>query len=106
MKRRNTFCSIGISYVSARAGLRDCVALPLDAARTFRDAAAALGVGQVLALSTCNRTEIFFWGEADLQPLMQDLFRRQFPQVDSSGVLQTRTGCEALAELAIKRFCS
>lgn len=99
MKSRKTFCSIGISYVNARAEVRDCVALPLDAARAFRDAAAALGVSQVLTLSTCNRTEIFFWGEADLQPLMQDLFRRQFPLVDLSGVLQTRTGREALVYL-------
>ena len=99
MKSRKTFCSIGISYVNARAEVRDCVALPLDAARAFRDAAVAHGVSQVLSLSTCNRTEVFFWGGTDLVPLMQNLFRRQFPQVDLSDVLQTRTGREALVYL-------
>ena len=42
----------------------DRLALTPEAALRFRQAAAAAGVWETLTLSTCNRTEVFIWGDA------------------------------------------
>ena len=52
-----------------------------------------------MTLSTCNRTEAFFWGDGTAAETVRGLFVAQFPGVDLTGVLVTRTGEEALTYL-------
>ena len=93
------FGCIGISHREARAGVRDRVAFTPEAALRFRQAAAAAGVRETLTLSTCNRTEVFYWGDAAAAGTVRDLFVAGFPGVDLSDCLRSRTGDEALVYL-------
>lgn len=52
-----------------------------------------------MTLSTCNRTEVFFWGDEAAAETMRHLFIRRFADVDLSDCLVVRSGEEALAYL-------
>jgi len=90
------FGCIGISHHEAHAGVRDRVAFSPESALSFRRAAAAAGVAQTVTLSTCNRTEVFFWGEDSSVETVRGLFVATFTDVDLSAFLVARTGNAAL----------
>ena len=93
------FGCIGISHREARAEVRDRASFTPDAGFAFRQAAAGAGVRETLTLSTCNRTEVFYWGDAAAAGTIRDLFVASFPGVDLSDCLKSRIGDEALVYL-------
>lgn len=93
------FGCVGISYRKASATVRDRVAFTPEAARAFLGKLAALGVREAMALSTCNRCEVFFWGDGSAVALCRGAFVAEFAGVDLSGVLEERSGEDALAYL-------
>jgi len=95
----NGFGSVGISYRRASADIRDRVTLAPEAAAAFLDRLAARGVVQAMALSTCNRCEIFYWGSDAATATCRGLFQETFPEVRLADVLQQREGRSALTYL-------
>jgi len=93
------FGCVGISHREALAEVRDRVVFSPESALAFRCAAAAAGVSQVLTLSTCNRTEVFFWGDGVAPETIRSLFVSTFADVDLSACLVARTGDAALVYL-------
>ena len=93
------FGCVGISHAHACAAVRDRVSFSPASAQSFRQAAASSGVGQVMTLSTCNRTEVFFWGDEGAVEVIRGLFIRQFADVDLSESLSARKNEEALVYL-------
>lgn len=91
------FGTVGINHRTAGAEVRDVVSLPGDKAAEFRSRLAALGVGQSVVMSTCNRCEVFFWGDDSAMEKCRSLFLRTFPTAGLTGVLEERSGEEALA---------
>ena len=94
----NFHCT-GVSHRDAGADVRDVVAFSPDAALRFREALAAEGVAQSAVLSTCNRCEVFYWGGDDAKGTAERLFTAEFPSVDVSKVMKTRSGVDALTYL-------
>ena len=90
---------LGVSFREAGADVRDRVALGPEAASAFRERLASAGVGQSMVLSTCNRCEVFFWGDAEAAAHARRLFEAEFGDVGLAGVLRTRCGTEALVYL-------
>jgi glutamyl-tRNA reductase len=93
------FWSLGISHRKAGERVRDKVSLPAREAELFRSRLAELGISQSVVLSTCNRCEAFFCGDAAAPGKCRSLFLRTFPEVDFGGILETRKGVDALAYL-------
>lgn len=90
---------VGISHAHARSDVRDVVTFSPDAARAFREHLATAGVGQSLVLSTCNRCEVFIWGDAAAAETCRRLFLAAFPTAPLTDVLEERRGTEALTYL-------
>ncbi|OZI06174.1 glutamyl-tRNA reductase [Siphonobacter sp. BAB-5385] len=62
----NTFRAISLSYKTAPLAVRELVALDESEAKTFSLKLKELfGFQDILAVSTCNRTEIYYTAEAD-----------------------------------------
>lgn len=93
------FGTVGISHHLASADIRDRVAFSEESAFRFRESLRESGVGQSVTLSTCNRTEVYFWGPENALETVRTLFERTFSGVSLSGVLECRTGVEALTYL-------
>jgi len=94
------FGSVGISHREARADLRDHVAFTPETALAFRQRAAKKGIVQLMTLSTCNRTEVFFWGDDAACAKVLALFQDTFPCVAAAGCVPViRTGRDALVYL-------
>ncbi|WP_258102566.1 glutamyl-tRNA reductase [Marinoscillum sp. MHG1-6] len=63
-----SFKSIGISYKTASLELREQVTFTEDSAKAFmRRAQEVLGLNEMLVLSTCNRTEIYYTSDERLK---------------------------------------
>jgi len=90
---------VGISHRNARADVRDRVTIPSDAEAAFQAQLAEAGVRQTVVLSTCNRCEVFFWGDDGASEACRRLFAAAFPGVSLDGVLETKTGEAALVYL-------
>jgi len=90
---------VGISHRNARAEVRDRVTLSSEAAADFARRLADVGVVRSAVLSTCNRCEVFFWGDAAAAETCRALFCRRFPDVDLADALETRAGEAALVYL-------
>ena len=115
-----------MSHRNAGADVRDHVAFTPESAAAFRERLAAAGIDQSMVLSTCNRCEVFVWvngqdarspgggagtngqdarspgegafGRTGVSPV-QRLFKAEFPDVGLDGILETRTGVDALTYL-------
>lgn len=70
----DTFKSISLSYKTAPLAVRELIALNEDEARRFmlrlRD---VFGASEVLVISTCNRTEVYYASSENLNPEMARL---------------------------------
>ncbi len=91
---------IGIHYKKTRLDIRDKVSFT-DAGKLicFQKAALA-GITQCMALSTCNRSEIYFMYEEEEQKIkMRAVYTEMFPGIGLERYLDTRFGEDAVAYL-------
>ena len=88
-----------MSHRDAGADVRDAVTFAPDDALRFREALAASGITQSAVLSTCNRCEVFYWGDDGADKVVERLFIAQFQSVDVSKAMKTRSGGDALTYL-------
>ena len=88
-----------MSHRDAGLDVRDAVTFSPEAAQRFREALAAFGVTQSAVLSTCNRCEVFYWGDDGAAKIVERLFVAEFQSVDVSKVMRTRIGDDALTYL-------
>ena len=91
--------SLGISHDVAGADVRDRVAFTPESAAAFRVKLAAAGIRQSFVLSTCNRCEIFFWGDEAVERTGQDLFLSEFPVAGLGDLIRLYRGDAALVHL-------
>lgn len=89
------FRNIGISYKDAKLDIRDRVSFTDRKKITFLEEAEQLGVSQCMILSTCNRSEVFYF--ADGEDGMSELYRDSFSDVEMEDCLRRREGREAMS---------
>jgi glutamyl-tRNA reductase len=70
-------CMAGINHRSAPIFLREKAALPKGSGGALAELKSGLGLGEVVALSTCNRTEFYWTAPEPVAPL--SLFREILP---------------------------
>lgn len=94
------FGYIGISYKNANQDIRGRAAFSDSKKMDFLQEAARQGIDQCMVLSTCNRSEVFFFapGETAYEQ-MKTLYLNSFPKANLLPFLQGRTGKEAVAYL-------
>lgn len=90
---------IGVNHHRAGADVRDRISLSAEKALAFQRRLAAKGVRQSFILSTCNRCEVFFWGDEAAVSIVRNLFVAEFPAVPLIGLMETRFGEDALVYL-------
>ena len=95
------FKSIGISYKTANLELRERVSFSEEGTRLFlRKCQEILGLGEVLLLSTCNRTEIYYLSEQSLKKELCGLINFQHGlEVSCESVFDEREGHAAIEHL-------
>ena len=91
------FRSIGVDFSFARADSRDAVFFDGPGAAAFMDDAATAGASQSMVLSTCNRTEVFFFADDGVACAVASLFARKFPE--ASECARRHSGKEAFSRL-------
>ena len=91
------FGYIGINYKNANQDVRDKVSFTDNQKIDFMQKASDRGVEQCMVLSTCNRSEVFFW--ADEADVIKTLYLESFPETDLASYLDCRSGDEALSYL-------
>ena len=79
--------------------MRDRVSFTPENAAAFRGELARRGVAQSVVLSTCNRCEVFLWGDEWSVKMCCSAFYLAFPDVELEGQLELRAGDEALVYL-------
>ena len=87
---------IGIHYKKTRLDIRDKVSFT-DAGKLicFQKAALA-GITQCMALSTCNRSELYFMYEEEEQKIkMRAVYTEMFPEIELERYLDARFGEDA-----------
>lgn len=94
------FGYLGINYKNAPLDIRDKASFTDSRKLEFFRMAEAEGVQQCMILSTCNRSEVYFFYEYEEQmDRMRLLYTGLFRDADLSGCLTWLTGGEALAYL-------
>ncbi|MGN0343209.1 MAG: glutamyl-tRNA reductase [Roseburia sp.] len=94
------FGILGINYNKAKLDIRDQVAFTDSMKIEFMQAAADFSVEQCMILSTCNRSEVYFFYEEEWQyERMKELYRQTFPGVTMTDYLMSDNGKAAIAYL-------
>ncbi len=94
------FGFLGINYKDAPLLVRDKVSFTDAMKLTFFQKAEAAGVGQSMVLSTCNRSEVyFFYTREEQRTLLRQIYADLFPQADTAAYLREAAGEEAMAYL-------
>lgn len=94
------FGYVGINYKKAHLDIRDKTAFMEQKKIEFMQLAEEFGVNQCMVLSTCNRSEVyFFYTEEEQMEKMEHLYEQMFPEVDLKDYLLKRTGMDALSYL-------
>ena len=91
------FGYVGINYKNANQDVRDKVSFTDNQKMDFMQKASELGVEQCMVLSTCNRSEVFFWAEQT--EVVRKLYSESFSETEIAGYLDCRSGDEALSYL-------
>lgn len=94
------FGLVGVSYKNADLSIRDLVGFTDSKKIDFLKDAQSLGIGQAMILSTCNRSEVYFFYDNDeerngVRKIYEDTFR----DADLSGCLIEKQGSDALRYL-------
>ncbi|MGH7515968.1 MAG: glutamyl-tRNA reductase [Gemmatimonadales bacterium] len=88
---------VGISHHTADVGVRERLALSADDMARRLEVEAAAGRSLIL-LSTCNRLELYWWGDADQEPHLRRLAAERGVALDCP-LLYRRDGPAALRHL-------
>ena len=90
------FRYFGINFKCADLNLREKVAFTDQKKMDYLMQAEALGINQCLILSTCNRSEVFFYGEEEQAEQMIKKYCRMFSEKELPLYIQKLEGTEAL----------
>lgn len=94
------FGYIGINYKDAKLEVRDRTSFTDNQKIDFLQNAEEIGVSQCMVLSTCNRSELFFFYEEEKAfEGMKELYVSAFPEVDMGRYLNMRQGEAAMEYL-------
>ena len=94
------FGFVGINYKNAPLNIWDKIALTDDKKLMFFQKAEQAGVVQCMALSTCNRSEVYFVCETKEQrEKIRHIYEDMFPDVSAKDYLVELFGEEAMAYL-------
>ena len=96
------FGYIGIDYKHADQDIRDRVSFTDNQKIDFLQKAGKAGIEQCFVLSTCNRSEVYFFAPEEIaQPLgvIRTLYEEMFPGVDFSEYLRQREEMDAISYL-------
>lgn len=94
------FGLIGVNYKKAQLDIRDKTSFTDGMKLDFFQRAEKQGVEQCMVLSTCNRSEVYFFYEEEGQAVkMRDAYMGMFPEVDLRDYLFELRGEEAIAYL-------
>ncbi len=94
------FGVVGINYKKAQLDVRDKTSFTDGMKLDFLEKAASIGVEQMMILSTCNRSEVYYFCEQEKQRIqIQTIYKEMFPGVCLDQYLITLFGKEAIAYL-------
>lgn len=94
------FGVVGINYKNAQLAIRDKTSFTDVTKLDFFQKAESVGVEQVMVLSTCNRSEAYYFYEQEKQrEKIQEIYEGMFPDVSLGQYLITLSGKEAMAYL-------
>lgn len=94
------FGFLGINYKKAQLDIRDKTSFTDVKKIDFFHRAEETEVHQCMILSTCNRSEVYFFYESDGQPeKLRQLYKEMFPDVAVEQYLVEMTGKEAMEYL-------
>lgn len=94
------FGFLGVNYKDAQLAVRDKTSFTDAMKLAFFQKAEIVGIEQCMVLSTCNRSEVFYFYVQEIQTVrIRKIYEGMFPQVDLSGYLQVLDGEEAMAYL-------
>ncbi|MBD5460927.1 MAG: glutamyl-tRNA reductase [Lachnospiraceae bacterium] len=94
------FGFLGINYKRAQLNVRDKTSFTDEMKLRFFRSAEEAGVEQCLVLSTCNRSEVYyFYGEEEQRVRIREIYGEMFPDINVSGYLTQLCGEEAMAYL-------
>lgn len=99
MKKGLVFVALGVSHQHADEEIRDRVSLAGERATAFLDRLTAAGILQAMALSTCNRCEVFCCCAPEQVEDVRRLYAAEFPGVRLGPRLEIRRGDDALTYL-------
>lgn len=91
------FGYLGINYKTASLAVRDHISFTENTKIDFLQKAEQNGISQCVILATCNRSEVFFFYEANEQlTCMRKTYIGTFPEVDFEEILLVKTDEEAM----------
>lgn len=94
------FGFLGINYKNAQLAVRDKTSFTDAMKLDFFQRAEAVGVDQCMVLSTCNRSEVyFFYSKEEQKVQLQKIYGEMFSEVIVTEYLITLSGEEAMAYL-------
>ncbi len=94
------FCLLGINYKNAQLAVRDKTSITDVMKLDFFQKAEAAGGDQCMILSTCNRSEVYFFYEHNEQAeQIRRIYEEMFPDIDLKEYLMILSGEEAMAYL-------
>lgn len=94
------FACIGIRYTEAKLSVRDKISFTDAMKLAFFGRAEAAGVDQCMVLSTCNRSEAYyFYTDEGQKAQMRRIYMEMFPEADTGRYLNETDGEKAIAYL-------
>lgn len=91
------FAFLGISYQNTELEIREKAAFTDQKMMDFFHEAEQSGVRQCMILSTCNRSEVFyFWKEEEQKGQMIQIYKKMFPEAELEAYIRQNQGEEAV----------
>ena len=91
------FAFLGISYQNTELEVREKAAFTDQKMMDFFHEAEQSGVRQCIILSTCNRSEVFyFWKEEEQKGQMIQIYKKMFPEAELEAYIRQNQGEEAV----------
>lgn len=91
------FAFLGISYQNTELEVREKAAFTDQKMMDFFHEAEQAGVRQCMILSTCNRSEVFyFWKEEEQKGQMIQIYKKMFPEAELEAYIRQNQGEEAV----------